>query len=69
MWIAHLKQISVFLFVYFMFPLWQSGAAQEDESLVLTFKKHKGPVYAIAIKSRWKNHCQQRRGPAGPSMG
>ncbi len=49
MWIAHLKQISVFLFVYFMFPLWQSGAAQEDESLVLTFKKHKGPVYAIAI--------------------
>ncbi len=27
---------------------WPAGQGQEDESLMLTFKKHKGPVYAIA---------------------
>ena len=28
---------------------WPPCRAQEDESLLLTFKKHKGPVYAIAV--------------------
>jgi len=37
------------LIVFVLFPSWQSCFAQEDESLVLTFKKHKGPVYAMAI--------------------
>jgi WD40 repeat protein len=36
------------LITYFLFPLCQSGTAQEDESLVLTFKKHKGAVYSIS---------------------
>ena len=37
------------LITFVLFPSWPSCLAQEDESLVLTFKKHKGPVYAIAI--------------------
>jgi len=37
------------LLAFVLFPSWPLCLAQEDESLVLTFKKHKGPVYAIAI--------------------
>lgn len=39
----------IVLFALMLFPYWLSCHAQEDESLLLTFKKHKGPVYAIAI--------------------
>ena len=42
--------ISIQILIAFMLlPSWQPFFAQEDESLVLTFKKHKGPVYAMAI--------------------
>ena len=42
--------ISIPIFVAFvLLASGQSCPAQEDESLVLTFKKHKGPVFAIAI--------------------
>ncbi len=37
------------LIAFLLFPSGSSCLAQEDESLVLTFKKHKGPVFAIAI--------------------
>jgi WD40 repeat protein len=37
------------LIAFVLFASGQTCPAQEDESLVLTFKKHKGPVYAIAI--------------------
>jgi WD40 repeat protein len=37
------------LIAFMLFTSRQSSLAQEDESLVLTFNKHKGPVYAIAI--------------------
>ena len=40
--------ITFLLFVLFL-PATPPCLAQEDENLVLTFKKHKGPVYAIAI--------------------
>lgn len=42
--------VSITLLITFvLFPSWLPCIAQEDESLVLTFKKHKGPVYAIAV--------------------
>ena len=39
----------IILITFVLFPSWPTCLAQEDEGLVLTFKKHKGPVYAIAI--------------------
>ena len=37
------------LLAFVLLAAGQSSPAQEDENLVLTFKKHKGPVYAIAV--------------------
>jgi len=54
--------ISITLLITFvLFPSWPSCLAQEDESLVLTFKKHKGPVYAIAISPDGKTIASSAR--------
>ncbi len=37
------------LITFLLFSSWPLCLAQEDESLVFTFKKHKGPVYAMAV--------------------